>query len=289
MSEAPSFPFYANDFVGGRVATYNLDEIGAYSLLLAFDWTLNGLPTELEKLAKLCRVSTRKFQKIWATIADQFPERDGRRYNPRLALERAKKGIKTVQARDAASLRWQSGGNADADADASNPHYENDATTTSTSSLPSNQVEVVSTARENSSEVASGSGAPSPHIRLVVAANKGLAEHPTRPQPVPRLFAGQASSLQAADTILQAGVPLAFAESRIYGLARTHNADGEVKSLRYFAAATIRAWQEHLAASDASNAVITPNGAPINGARRESPPGPGERGYRNSVAALEGL
>jgi uncharacterized protein YdaU (DUF1376 family) len=307
MSDAPSFPFYANDFVGGRVATYNLDEIGAYSLLLAYDWTLNGLPICSENesktsresrenvakitresrktLARLLRVSLRKADVLWAKIGDQFVERDGRMYNPRLALERAKKGIKSASGRDAAAMRWQSGRNADASIPHAIPHGQNDATTTSTSSLPSKQVEVVSTARENSEAI-------SPHIRLVVAANKGLAEHPVKPQPIARIFAGQAGSLQAADTILEAGVPLAFAESRIYGLAKTHSADGEVKSLRYFAAATIRAWQEHLARSDADKAVIEspPSNGQPNGARRATAPiGPGERTYLAAKAALEGL
>lgn len=90
MKTSPAFQFYAHDFLAGRVATYSLEEIGAYSMLLAFDWTLTGLPVEPEKLARLLRVSRRKFDRIWGCIGEQFPERDGRRYNPRLEIERAK-------------------------------------------------------------------------------------------------------------------------------------------------------------------------------------------------------
>jgi uncharacterized protein YdaU (DUF1376 family) len=250
MSEAPSFPLYANDFVGGRVATYELAEIGAYSLLLAFDWTLNGLPTETEKLAKLCRVSHRKFLKIWEVIGEQFPERDGRRFNPRLALERAKKGIKSAQATDAAAKRWQS----DRNADASTPQYGNDATTTSTSSLP------------GETKASGISDARDPALVLVIAANKGLADHPTRPQRIPRIIATQPASRDASDAILQAGVPTAFAESQVYALARSHNADSEIRSLRYFVPATIRAWQQQLAADEAARSDAPAGFAALNGA-----------------------
>jgi uncharacterized protein YdaU (DUF1376 family) len=265
VSESPSFPFYANDFVGGRVATYDLAEIGAYSLLLAFDWTLNGLPKEPEKLAKLCRVSPRTFRKLWETIAEQFPERDGRRYNPRLALERAKKGVKSAGASHAAEVRWQSERNANA----SISHNENDATNTSVSSLPSELLEV--------------EGAL---LRLVAAANKGLAEHPGSPQPIPRILHGQATALTATTAILQAGVPLAFAESQIYTLAKTHNANGVVQSLGYFRAAVIRLWEEQLARDAAEQSgVRAPEGAYRS--RRKPPANAGEATYAAGRAALE--
>jgi phage replication O-like protein O len=89
---------------------------------------------------------------------------------------------------------------------------------------------------------------------LVVSANQGLAEHPTAPQPIPRIVATSGSSHAAAEAILLAGVPLAFAKSHIYELARSHTADGPVCSLKYFAAAVIRRWQQDEAASDAERA-----------------------------------
>lgn len=90
VMSAPAFQFYASDVIAGPVATYSLEESGAYFTLLAFDWSLTGLPLEPEKLARLLRISRRKFDAIWATIGEQFPERDGRRYNARLEIERAK-------------------------------------------------------------------------------------------------------------------------------------------------------------------------------------------------------
>lgn len=70
------------------MATYSLEEIGLYSVLLAFDWSLTGLPLDHESLARLSRVSVRKFVKLWPKVADQFIEREGRMYNPRLEIER---------------------------------------------------------------------------------------------------------------------------------------------------------------------------------------------------------
>lgn len=104
--KSPAFQFYPHDFLAGRVSTYSLEETGAYAILLAHDWTLNGLPVEELKLARLCRVSMRKFKPIWAVIGEQFPEKDGRRFNPRLALEREKQAKNRKKKQDAANSRW---------------------------------------------------------------------------------------------------------------------------------------------------------------------------------------
>jgi len=87
---SPAFQFYPNDFLGGVVAAYSLEEIGLYTVLLSFDWNLSGLPLDAEKLAKLSRVSLRKFRALWAVVGENFTEHDGRYFNPRLQLERAK-------------------------------------------------------------------------------------------------------------------------------------------------------------------------------------------------------
>ena len=261
MSADPSFPMYANDYLAGSVATLNLDEIGAYSLLLAFDWTLNGLPVEREKLARLIRVSNRKFAKIWPAIEDKFPVLNGRRYNQRLALERAKKGIRSVQASEAAAKRWHSDGNADASISHRFRISENDATTTSSSPVPGTTNAGTAGARDYISEpTASPDGVPSPinaAVALVAAANRGLAEHPTNPQPIPRILATQGATKQAVDKIIQAGVPIAFAESTIYELAKSHSAD-RVNSLNYFVAAVGRRWAEECARNLAESMPAPP-------------------------------
>lgn len=88
--KSPAFQFYPTDFLAGRVATYSLEEVGAYIMLLSFDWSLNGLPIERENLARLLRVNTRKFDALWRVVGSQFVEQNGRYFNPRLQLEREK-------------------------------------------------------------------------------------------------------------------------------------------------------------------------------------------------------
>jgi uncharacterized protein YdaU (DUF1376 family) len=112
--KSPAFQFYSNDFLGGKIATYELEEIGLYSVLLAFDWSLTGLPLDDEKLAKLARVSVRKFRVLWQTVGENFVERDGRYYNPRLELERVRQTENRAKRSMAAHSRW----NAHADANA---------------------------------------------------------------------------------------------------------------------------------------------------------------------------
>lgn len=98
-------------------------------------------------------------------------------------------------------------------------------------------------------------------ILLSVAANAGLAEHPTRPQPIARVIGTSGRTLEATEAIIAAGVPIPFAEQAIREIARTHTADGAITSLKYFVDGTVRAWQQHQAGAT--------NGA--NAARRRRP------------------
>lgn len=124
---------------------------------------------------------------------------------------------------------------------------------------------------------------------LSVRANQGLADHASRPQPIPRIIATSARSHAAAERILGAGVPLAFAEHAVYTLAKHHNADGEVKSLTYFADAVIRRWQEHAAAA------ATQGERPPESSEHTAPPrhvghlGTGGRAYLTALKAVEDL
>lgn len=89
-------------------------------------------------------------------------------------------------------------------------------------------------------------------VRLSCAANQGLTDHATRPQLIPRIIATAARTQQAAEEIVAAGVPLEFAERAIYDLAKEHNAEGEVRSLGYFAPGVLRAWQVEQAGGHAA-------------------------------------
>jgi hypothetical protein len=106
---------------------------------------------------------------------------------------------------------------------------------------------------------------------LAIAANRGLAEHATRPQPIPRVMPDAGRSLQAAEDLIAGGVSIEFATAEVYRLANEHDADGLITSLKYFVAPTLRAWQRRAAKSD-SDDWIPPsrgvNGQPATGSPR---------------------
>lgn len=84
-------------------------------------------------------------------------------------------------------------------------------------------------------------------VRFCAAANKGLAEHPRRPQSVPRILPNQGTAVQATEIILNAGIPIDFAEAELYALGKSHVAEDWVTSLNYFVGGVGRAWQRHQA------------------------------------------
>jgi len=112
---------------------------------------------------------------------------------------------------------------------------------------------------------------------LSIAANRGLAAHVDRPQPIPRIMPAAGRSIETAEALLAAGVPLDFAESHVYELAKSHAAEGAVTSLKYFRDAVIRAWDEHQASESA-------NGKP----RRRPASRPSAGGGARNDAAIDG-
>lgn len=84
-------------------------------------------------------------------------------------------------------------------------------------------------------------------LALSIEANRGLADHPTRPQTIAPIIATGGKALEVAEDIAEAGVPIEFAKRTVYDLARSHTSDTPIKSLRYFCAATVRAWQQYKA------------------------------------------
>lgn len=120
-----------------------------------------------------------------------------------------------------------------------------------------------------------------PRVVFCAAANRGLAEHPTRPQTIPLLIWSSGKTLEATDEILAAGVPIDFAESAIYEAAKSHVAEGKINSLKYFIQPTLQAWKQHTSTGEMS--ASTPR--PLNrNPRRQSP---GEDSYAAGRAAFE--
>ncbi len=116
-------------------------------------------------------------------------------------------------------------------------------------------------------------------IRFAVAANRGLAEHATAAQPIPPISPNAGRTLEITESILASGVPIEFAETRIYELARSHTAERKITSLKYFEDFVIRAWEES-------------QKPPPNGARKRQRPAaetPGERSYADATAAFAAL
>ena len=119
-------------------------------------------------------------------------------------------------------------------------------------------------------------------VRFVVMANKGLAEHADHPQPIADILVGQPSAAEATHTILDAGVPVEFAESALYQLAKAHRARGPVRSLKYFSAAVVKEWRRAQASAAAAGAE-----APANDPTVPRRPGPALQVSAASGARVE--
>lgn len=105
--KAPAFQWYVNDFLGsGKVAAMSLEEVGAYTLLLNYDWNEVGLPDELAPFSRWLKVSPKKAAALWEAVKPNFALRDGRWYNPRLEKERAKQEENRRKKTAAAAMRW---------------------------------------------------------------------------------------------------------------------------------------------------------------------------------------
>lgn len=116
---------------------------------------------------------------------------------------------------------------------------------------------------------------PEPRIRFCVAANKGLAEHPERPQLIPRVMPNSGNAYEATEKLLAIGAPVEFIEHVIYITALGHNADDEVVSLKYFVGAVKRHWDE----SEMTRGVRTSTLQPGTSSRRAA-----QGGARNDAA-----
>lgn len=94
----PAFLFYSKDWIEGT-AEFMPNEKGVFIDLLAHQHQKTGLPTDLNRLARLVGLSLLEFSEIWKVIGDKFIEVDGRFFNKRLLKvmnERGEKGKKNT-------------------------------------------------------------------------------------------------------------------------------------------------------------------------------------------------
>lgn len=88
MKKQPFLPLFFSDFLGST-AEWEGEERALYLLLLGYQWTLNSLPTDPKRLAKLIGFDPANFDRCWPVVAHKFVEQDGRFYNLKLEHHRA--------------------------------------------------------------------------------------------------------------------------------------------------------------------------------------------------------
>lgn len=105
-------------FITGT-ATFTLEERGAYSLLLDYQWDMVRLPVDDQDLAALLGVSVQRFRALWERkVGAKFKQDDRGYYNQRLEDERLRALEISRTNRRNARKRWDDDGNADDDASA---------------------------------------------------------------------------------------------------------------------------------------------------------------------------
>jgi uncharacterized protein YdaU (DUF1376 family) len=104
MSERPFMQLYVSDFVGDTLPL-STEQIGAYMLLLMAMWNAGGsLPDDDAKLARVARLSLKRWRAISADLLTFFEREDGEIGHKRLAKELRKAQVKS-EARAAAGAR----------------------------------------------------------------------------------------------------------------------------------------------------------------------------------------
>lgn len=263
----PYFPLYVKDWLTGQsTVLMQPEEKGAFMDLLCHAWLADPpctLPDDDRALAKLSGLGGR-WKRFGPVIRAQFELVDGRLRNGKqweVHLDMlAHREKRATAGRKGNEARWGSQSDSQSDRNA----IANSSPSTATALAPAFEVSV---------------GAIS---RLAAAANKGLAEHPTSPQRVPRIIASSGRSREATAIIAAAEIPLEFAEAEVYRLAKSHNAEGQITSLNYFVGGVCRAWEQQAAATDASHSK--PAMRVVRGRG-----GVGQRSHDNALAAIQDL
>jgi uncharacterized protein YdaU (DUF1376 family) len=85
-----AFQFYPRDFLtSSKVARMSLTEIGIYFTLLCYAWLDNGLPCEVDQVARLVRIPAARFKKMWqGPLSECFVKKDAKLVNPRQERQR---------------------------------------------------------------------------------------------------------------------------------------------------------------------------------------------------------
>lgn len=104
MSERPFMQLYVSDFIGDTLQL-STEQIGAYMLLLMAMWNAGGrLPDDDARLARVARLSLKKWRAIGADLMTFFEREAGEIGHKRLTRELRKASVKS-EARAAAGAR----------------------------------------------------------------------------------------------------------------------------------------------------------------------------------------
>jgi len=104
MSERPFMQLYVSDFVGDTLHL-SAEQVGAYMLLLMAMWNADGvLPDDDSKLARVARMSLKKWRALKPELMEFFTVSEGHITHGRLARE-LQKSERQTQSRAAAGAR----------------------------------------------------------------------------------------------------------------------------------------------------------------------------------------
>lgn len=115
MAQPPAFQFYASDYLSSsKVQRMSLEAEGAYIRLLAYNWQDGSIPADIDQLARMCKVTSRKMAVLWSDyLKDCFVLVDaepGKYVNVRLEEVRANmaeyRSKQSVNGKTGAAARW---------------------------------------------------------------------------------------------------------------------------------------------------------------------------------------
>ena len=88
MSRKPWFPFWVDDFWQDEsVQAMSLEEVGLYLRLLSHQWREGSIPSDTDRLARICNLDASDMARLWPSISQCFKQvgaDQDRLANPRL-------------------------------------------------------------------------------------------------------------------------------------------------------------------------------------------------------------
>jgi uncharacterized protein YdaU (DUF1376 family) len=121
MNNAPAFQHYVGDFLSHPiVALMTAQEVGAYWLLVNYEWKSGELPNDIEELAIYARLPVETFEPMWTRRISRCFQLTGRNtwIHPFLESERLKHETIREARQNASATRWNKQNKSKSDANA---------------------------------------------------------------------------------------------------------------------------------------------------------------------------